>query len=435
MGDLDSEFEFVIGNVLRASRLQAEACDARLASGREGGRRLAGHLKLLYESLDKEAKRRDEQYQYATDDFERADAIQAARILLAMARKFQSNFTWLDAAKTPVIDLGTSYFVESAARELIAPDVEVTIVPLAEKSYATSSNPWRPAITSWGSGIPAGTPTVVVVFIPRREERSGLLHPLIVHELGHAIDSKHGVVNEIALKAAGRQRFSDRFVRDVLAFAQREQMDALTARDHVSSRLWYWVAEAFCDSIAVQHLGPTYLYSFLVEVVSGNMDIAGPKHPPPRQRVRLLLEQLDRLGWSDVMRETDPALDAWIREIASKTSELKGIDKFLAWGVNELRALIRNTASRSLGDRVFRPDDAMLAEIASLIGAGVPPAQLSNGKVAPREAIILGCWRAAIGASGGGAMGLVRAADAPQLGELLPAGLELSAIAESWAGS
>jgi hypothetical protein len=257
VGTLDDDFAFVAASVERAARLQRQACKAVLDDESLRGQALARHLDLAYDAVERRIEDRRSRYCIAPDDEVRKDAIVEMRRLLWDVRKLQSNLAWLDASQRPPLDLGTMYFVESTARVLVASNIEVTVVSTEHTSYATSSDPWEPLIREWGVGIPPEEPTVVVIFIPRREERSGLLHPLIMHELGHAADSQHGIVDEIWQVAQTRVRFAKQFSKAVSDFAATHSVDPSDANDHVTSRLRSWIAESLCDCIAVHRASPS----------------------------------------------------------------------------------------------------------------------------------------------------------------------------------
>jgi hypothetical protein len=396
------------------------------------GRGLALHLDRLYEAIEGRIATRRVEFDVAPDDTVREDAIVEMRSLLWFVRDLQSNLGWLDAAQTSPLDLGTSYFVESTARALVTEEVEVTVVAADHISYATTSNPWEPLIASWSTTAPSSGPTVVVIFIPRREEHSGLLHPLIVHELGHAADSQHDLVDEIWATAQARSRFRSRFSKAVSELASSEGTDPAVASSHIADRLRSWIAESLCDSIAVHHLGPTYLYSFLAEVAAGSMDEAGPKHPPSRQRVRLIVDNLDRLGWTQIMHDGDAMLETWVRETIATKPAYTGVERFLTWAIDELRAVVRAQTKRLVGKQLFVPDLDELAEVESLLGMNIPPAQRSSGRAVSRQSIMLACWHAALAGASYGPKALPDAADAPELADVLPAALELSALTDAW---
>jgi hypothetical protein len=431
---VDTGFAFVAASVLRAARLQRAACGAVLADdSRTAAHGLARHLDCAYQAIEQRVVQREAQFAVAPDDAVKEDAVVEMRQMVWRVRALQSNLAWLDAAGHTPIDLGTTYYVEDVARALVAANVEVTVVATEQSSYATTSNPFDALIRGWGSPPPLDEPVVVVVFIPRREQHSGLLHPLIVHELGHAADSAHGLADGIWTTARSRKRLAARFSKAAGAFAKEKNIDPSEATDHIAERLRAWITESFCDAFATQQLGPTYLYSFLAEVVAASIDDPGPAHPPPRQRVRHIVEQLDRLGWTDLMTEKDPALDRWVRELTGEAPAYGGVAAFLTWAIDDLRAVVRKAAERHLRGRMFRPDHDELDEVSELLAIRVPPAQrtVTSAAVAPAS-IMLCCWHAALEGAGGGPSALAIAADAEELAELLPTALELSALVSAW---
>ena len=432
MATLDDDFAFVAASVQRTTLRQRSACDLILKDSKSSGLGLARHLDFAYEAIDRHVTERRSNYAGALDDTVREDAIVEMRQLLWDVRKLQDNLEWISAAKHSPLDLGTRFFVEDISRALIAPKVELTVVSGAKQSYATTSDPWEPLIKAWGNGIPKDEPTIIVVFLPRREESAGLLHPLIVHELGHAADAQHHLVDAIWKKAQKRVRLSNRFARAVSNFQKVEKLDALTARKYIAYRLRAWIAEALCDSIAVHHLGPSYLYSFMVEVLAGNLDDPTPRHPPPRQRIRHMMSALDRLGWTVPMRKGDAKLDAWVRSWAETRVQYEDVEGFLYWAIDELLPVIRSSSQALLKNHVFRPDPSKFVEVEKLLAADIPPAQRLSGEPIAREEIILACWYAALTAAGSGPKALPDAAERPELDELLPAALELSALTQAW---
>jgi hypothetical protein len=145
-----------------------------------------------------------------------------------------------------------------------------------------------------------------------------------------------------------------------------------------------------------------------------------------------LVGELDRLRWTEVIRTADPELELWIRGLAGAPIKARGLPGFLGWAVGELRSVIRAETRSRLGGRIFEPDPEELAEVAVLLRAKIPPAQRQTGASVARESIILACWHAAMANGGGGPVALAAAPDAPELKELLPAALELSAVAAAW---
>jgi hypothetical protein len=426
MAPLDDEFHFVVASANRAVRRQRQPCEE--ASGNS----LARHLDHFYEAISMQIARRAERYLEAPDDTVREDAIVEMRQILGKIKKAQNNLDWLEAARRTSLDLGSRWFVEDVAHTLIDSNFELVFLSETKNSYETTSDPYEPVISDWGTGIPESEPTNVLIFLPRREESSGLLHPLIVHELAHVADQRSRLVAGLWEEAKDRQRFASRFESAAVALAEKEESDVQVATEAIAAMLGSRLSEALCDSIAAHVLGPTYLYSFLVEVAAANMDNPTPKHPPPRQRIRRILEDLDRLGWGKAMSDNDPELSSWIRDLAADTPPLESYESFLHWSIDELAALTRKVARRAVKGRMFRPDDEQFNEVVQMLAAGIPPAQRRNRKPVSRELIIFACWCVALKSAGGGPQHLPDASERPELAEILPAALELSALVSAW---
>ena len=396
------------------------------------GGALARHLAAFYDALDNHLTDRAAGFDALPDDVTKGAAITEMRELVVGVRRLQSNMAWIDAALAPPLDLGTTYFVEDAARRLVAADAEVTVVAAHEVAYATVRNPFADAIQEW-SNAEARHENVIVVFIPRREQHSGLLHPLILHELGHAAVDRHGLVQVMLSEAAGRKRVQARFARAVQALAERDGVSVRTATGTIGGRLMRWLEEALCDAIAAQWLGPTYLYSFLAEVAAANMDDPGTRHPPPRQRIALLTAQLDKIGWGEVMRRAAPELDSWVRGLQSERPLYDHPSTgFLVYAIDALAPALRNVVKRRFGRWTFEPDDDELRAISRLLARGIPPAQHADGTATSRPAVILCSWLAALARTSGDLSEVASAADAPELASLLPKGLEMTALVEAW---
>lgn len=432
MAALDDEFEFVAASVERAANLQRGVIADALEADTVRNPRLLQHLVAAYDAVLAHVAQRRLDYAAAADDVVRRSAIVEMRELVWSVRDMQSNLPWVEAARRNVLDLGSTFWLERLARDTIDPNAEVTVIATDHPSYATQTNPWRPLITDFGLGIAADEPPVVVVHIPRREQHSGLLHPLIVHELGHAIDSQHDVVLDIWRAISTRTPFQRRFTRAVTMYGAAEGLSTGEAAHYVARRLVYWITESFCDSLAASRLGPTYLYSFLAEVAAGTIDDAGEKHPPARERVALISEQLVAAGWGDSMAAADPMLDQWVNDQLAVRPPHLGVAGFLVWATGYVKAVVRRHARAAIGGSVLTPAAAGLGEAIELLAAGIPPAQQASGQSIAPEVVILACWYSALAASGGGPTALPNAADAPQLATVLPAALELCAVVESW---
>jgi len=337
------------------------------------------------------------------------------------------------------LDLGTRYLVDQITATLVVGHAEVTVVAATDRSYATVTNPLRPVFELSGATLPSSE-TIIVVFVPRREQRSGLLHPLIMHELGHAANKRHNLVARVLSTEPGRKELlavmgEARKSAEASAKGEAGADELAAVAEDVAARFVAWIEEAICDAIAAHILGPTYLYSFMAIVGTSDIDAAGDEHPTTRQRIRLLLMQLDSLGWHDVLADAAPNIDEWFREAASNAPEHADPDVACCEAaLARLYQEIVDVVVDHLDGLVFHASDfdPIREEIDGLLTLGIPPCQTVRRAPIGRAAIILGSWLFAVEAQGGDLDALAVAADVPELSRLLPKALQDAAMLEAW---
>jgi hypothetical protein len=395
---------------------------------------LATHLDAAYTALIAHVDLRCDDYRSLPDNESRSGAVIEMRQLVVGARDLHRSLSWLDAAREPPLDLGTRYLVEQVAARLVSPRAEVTVVAAIDRSYATVTNPLRAVFQLSGAERPEDK-LATVVFVPRREQRSGLLHPLIIHELAHAANEQHGLVGRVLQAATKDKGLIATLGKAAKAHADASGDDMSTAIETLGGRLAAWVEEAVCDAVAAQFLGPTYLYSFMTIAGTSDLDAAGEEHPPIRQRIRLLLAQLDELGWQILLANASAEIDGWFRTTAGEIIEYNEIPaRFCVNAVTSLAGDIRSVVSSHVGELSFQAKDftPVCQEIGQLLAAGIPPSQTLERRSIGRSAIILGSWLYAVEAQGGDLDALATAADVPELSRLLPKALQDAALLEAW---
>lgn len=462
MDRLDREFNLLAASACRTARVQQgeverffDAAPRHPAMSRPAGetssdtvalnekpRRgsiLAKHLHGAYDALIAHVERRTEEYGTLPDTESKAGALVEMRQMVAGARSLHRSLGWLDAAGSPPLDLGTRYLVDQTAARLVASHAEVTVVAATDRSYATVTNPLAPVFRLSGAAPPDGE-MVVVVYVPRREQRSGLLHPLTIHELAHAADKQHDLVAKVLETERGGEVLSALTGEaDKQAKASTHggvDADAISAAaEPIEARLDAWIEEAVCDATAAHILGPTYLYSFMAIVGTSDLDDAGQEHPPTRQRIRLLLNQLDGLGWTKLLADAAPAIDAWFREAARQEEEYEEPDvAFCVTALERLSEEIIDVVADHLDSLVFQAHDfaPIRKEIDELLNQGIPPCQTLERTAIGRAEIILGSWLFAVEKQGGDLDALAVAADVPELSRLLPKALQDAALLGAW---
>jgi hypothetical protein len=421
----DTEFRFVTASVRRAARLQRDYANAFLeTTGSE--RSIGEQFAALCDEINQVVDDYEQRHSTTTDVLDRRLLLNAVRELLAWTRSLQLRRAWLDAAATPPIDLGSMYYLSGLAKAIVRSDAELTVVATHEGSYATVVNPFRVP----SQPVPPGI--VLVALVPHRETRSGLLHPLLAHEIGHGVAKVHGYTEQLrtTVTSGSVEKILDGGAKQA---SEQSKRTAQEERAVLDKRLSAWIEEIFCDAVATTCLGATYLFSFATEVLPDDVDAAGPKHPPTRQRVRLILEHLDRLGWGEILDREASDFTAWVRDVASDTpAPQRPADEALRMAIDLSGEKIQDAVDAHIGARVVIPDEDALAAVARLLEQHVPPAQHEDGKAIDRPMIIAGCWLSALKTRSGNVDALANAVDSPELGQLLPYALELSVIVDRW---
>jgi hypothetical protein len=461
LAELDREFNLLAASARRTARVQQDevkrfldAAPPHSTSGsidksssdpsvRDSKPRrgvvLATHLHEAYNALIAHIEQRTGDYKTLPDTKSKSGALIEMRQMVVGARSLHRSLSWLDAASSPPLDLGTRYLVDQMTVRLVVNHAEVTVVAATDKSYATVTNPLGPVFELSGAEPPHAE-MVIVVFVPRREQRSGLLHPLIVHELGHAVNKQHGLVAQIFGTEPGRnelEKAMDEANKYAKASTEGEVGgdEVADATEKIAARLSAWVEEVVCDAIAAYILGPTYLYSFMAIVGTSDLDVAGEEHPATRQRIRLILKQLDDLGWKDLLADAAPHIDAWFRSTASEEYEYCEWDVgFCTAAMARLADTVVEVVASHLNGSVFRASDflPLRKEIEGLLTVGIPPSQTLERTAIGRAEIILGSWLFAVTEQGGDLDALATAADVPELSRLLPKALQDAALLEAW---
>jgi hypothetical protein len=395
---------------------------------------LARHLLVAYDTLVMYVDQQRAEYRTLPGGKAKYGATIEMRKLVSGIRDLHRSLSWLDAARNPPLDLGTRYFVDGMVAQLVSPDAEVTVVA-GERSYGKLSNPFSPVFTLTGVRAPADGLSIVV-FIPRREKKSGLLHPLIVHEIAHAANDQHSLVTRVLNAAVKDGDFVTRRKETAENIGGKTPEGLAAAMESINLRLSSWIEEALCDAFGAQLLGPTYLYAFMAIVGTSNLDQASEEHPSTRQRIRLLLRQLDDTGWTSLMEEEVPEVDNWFRQAAKVMHAYSDLEeKFCVYALDSITDLIQREVESHVKELRFRAKEystVIKDEMSTLLKAGLPPSQTVKGKRINRASIILGSWLFGIHAKGDDLSALAQAADIPQISLLLPKALQDGALLAAW---
>jgi hypothetical protein len=216
-----------------------------------------------------------------------------------MLRGAHAALPWLAATRTPNVNLGSLYVTEECARILVGTNVDLIVVPDPEFMYSTTSWPFSAVVNTTSGFTPTNTRRPIVLNYPLSDADRLLLHPIFAHELGHASLDEHQLVaavetqldNDPAFAAALQSKVNDMAANHWTALAPTQISGILRAR------LRDWIEELLCDHLAIEAVGPSFMWSFVLFVLPLGYAEPGEEHPPNTVRIKLALDHLTRRGW------------------------------------------------------------------------------------------------------------------------------------------
>ncbi len=300
---------------------------------------------------------------------------------------------WISAAANPPLSLGALYFIDELAERICGsrPDA----VPNPSNEFSTEWWPFRRLCNQLGITAEEG-PIPIILNFPELEVNSHLLLPLYGHELGHTAVETRELARQVLDTHNAIPKFAASF-NDA-----RDQIAGATNQTHAEAgvslgwRLLWWITELLCDQLAIQALGPSFLYAFCSALLGDAWDEPGERHPPTSVRVRHLLDSLRQAGWDDDVQTRTPRILSWLdREVAATEARTRDpAGKFLTSAVEHMQATIRSTAGAHLGSETYSPSQfrAEIGEITGLTDCATLPAQLPEGDPIDRRSIMLAAW-------------------------------------------
>jgi hypothetical protein len=364
----------------------------------------------------------------------RAPFARTLRQYILVLRGAHAALPWLAATRAPTLNLGSLYMTEESARVLVSPEVDMVVVPNPDYMYSTTSWPFRAVIDATPGFIATATRRPIVLNYPLTDSDRLLVHPIFAHELGHASVQEHDLLSQAEAALTGDPAFVASFEAAVTGMEATMQSSRSTLAGTLRGLLRAWVEELLCDHLAIEVMGPAFLWAFAPFVVSHSYGDAGPTHPPSTFRVRLALDHLTRRGWRPYMDRVAPGITGWLDSIAADASAALqpphfGFlrDELLARaGVLQDCAMARTGADTF--DRVRAEPEA--DEAARLLDRLILPVGLTV-PLEPRS-ILLGGWQEALRRHGDSSRGVVACLGDGGLQDLIGKAIEMSVVNASW---
>jgi hypothetical protein len=244
--------------------------------------------------------------------------------------------------------------------------------------------------------VSASKRLILTIVFPKSLKHFVLLHPILGHEVGHAIwrCSKHqGYIQTKVLahikEASGK--LSDRDATRDHIFATTAPSNLKTFLDELESyginqgnlfswASWdAWIEEILCDLIGLAIFGPGFVAAHC-ELLYG-LDPSGyrfgPEHPPVAWRVNMILKGASILGFDEPIAASDPNIGNMVQQFWSQMHAAKADDCWydvftnaqLAGALSEIRALVEAYPPSAY----IPPSPASLEALLGMLARQVPP--------------------------------------------------------------
>lgn len=255
-----------------------------------------------------------------------------------------------------------------------------------------------------------------VIGFPLVQKENVLLNSLIAHEIGHFINEEKQIVEGLMEKVSIDVKKVEEIAKEWSEWPGEIEPIELTrfiefariqAEIHRMATIWIsnWLKELVSDVLAFHLIGPTYLFAlanFLLTLIG--VDEESGDYPPPRMRIKLLLDEFDEIGYSRTLLCIKK--DNTIKEIAKKFVDItEDLGNFLSEieeeerdklsilvhdvivkVIPELRKNVLNVIENRgyTSKRFFKEVFSLIPTLDSF----VPPAEISSEKPAPPLSIL-----------------------------------------------
>jgi hypothetical protein len=364
----------------------------------------------------------------------RAAFARTVRQYILVLRGAHAALPWLAAARSPSLNLGSLYMTEECARVLVGADVDMVVVPNPDYMYSTTSWPFRAVIDATPGFNPTASRRPIVLNYPLTDSDRLLLHAIFSHELGHASVHEHNLLSGVEAKLTAEATFVASFEAAVTAMEATMQSSRSTLAGTLRGLLRAWLEELLCDHLAIEVMGPAFLWAFTPFVISHSYEDAGPTHPPNPLRIQLALDHLERRGWRPYMARVAPGITAWCDSIGADATGALAPSHFaflrdeLLARASVLQECVMTRTGADTFDRTLAEPQA--DEAAGLLERLILPVGLTT-PLEPRS-IVLGGWQEALRRHGDSPGGLVAALADRGLQDLVGKAIEMSVVSASW---
>jgi hypothetical protein len=350
-----------------------------------------------------------------------------------MLRAAHAAMPWLAATRSPNVNLGSLYATEECAETLVGKEVDLVVVPDVEFMYSTISWPFLPVTNDTPGFTPRTKRRPIILHYPLSDGDRLLLHPLFAHELGHAAAQQFELIDVVSSALSEDPEFVDALTKAVELMKSTWTVSEVKVTGTILAWLRDWVEELLCDQMAVEVMGPAYLWAFAGFVLPLGYHDKHPGYPPTTVRIRIMLDLLQERGWQPYMEEAAPHILSWLVEVGGDARQpLSQPYEFLRQQVLHRSDVLQSTVASQVGGGALSPAQAVgeAREARTLLESLILPVG-DKGPLAPRS-IMLGGWQEAVRVHGDRPEGLVAALNDQRLQDLVGKAIEMSVVSSSW---
>lgn len=196
----------------------------------------------------------------------------------------------------------------------------------------------RDQLSSLDCGIPNELPERIFrVSIPSMTYKEALLVSIFGHEMGHPMYKKQDVeskisvdVNKELLKEYVEEKKKEKLKRGM---STEEPDIRKEVTERINDTIKNWIEEIYSDIFGLRIFGPSYVYAFIHFISNiSRLDSSKISHPPPRLRLRFLIEELEKSFsiYTTTSNKTRSFIKGW-KEIAKNGMKFVGDEKRIAY--------------------------------------------------------------------------------------------------------
>jgi len=323
--------------------------------------------------------------------------------------------TFFEMGSREYIPEGTRVLIDTIVRKF-DPNATFILVPINEHNY-TYLDLMKPLKKALSYTVPnidellkQCSERFSVFGFPLIQKENSILNSILAHEVGHFIDDVKEISDKLMNNVTLDSKIVDRIAKKAEStligekkeikltyFISPEELRA-TITKLAASQISEWLKELVSDAIAFHLVGPVYLFSltnFLVTVI--DLNEAASDHPPPRMRIRLLLDIFRDMGYPSCIEETKgiknqelpSKLLAFVQSIeelieSADQGEAEDFTELVMSAVRKTIPALRQEVHKAVSDNQYNPEEFRkeVFKLVQLLDLVIPPAEIDTGKPA-----------------------------------------------------